>query len=126
MMTQHSQWKFGIDKKGPNFLNNIFELTLFPDLAPLLEGLDSKFDPPYCAASMNDPELKVRDTESLVVIKDKYPKAKHHYLVLPKERILNLASLEASHVTLLKEMCRLGRQLTEEHPAQEFRWGVHI
>ena len=75
---------------------------------------------------MNDPELKVRDTESLVVIKDKYPKAKHHYLVLPKERILNLASLEASHVTLLKEMCRLGRQLTEEHPAQEFRWGVHI
>jgi len=36
---------------------------------------------------MNDPELKVMETESLVVIKDKYPKAQHHYLVLPREDV---------------------------------------
>ena len=43
---------------------------------------------------MNDPELKVLETESLVVIKDKYPKSRHHYLVLPREHILNLSSLQ--------------------------------
>jgi hypothetical protein len=71
---------------------------------------------------MNDPELKVLETESLVVIRDKFPKARHHYLVLPRERILNLSSLEAGHVPLLQEMCRVGRQLTERHPAAEFRF----
>ena len=35
---------------------------------------------------MNDPELKVLETESLVVIRDKFPKARHHYLVLPKAK----------------------------------------
>jgi diadenosine tetraphosphate (Ap4A) HIT family hydrolase len=30
---------------------------------------------------MNDPELKVLETESLVVIRDKFPKARHHCLV---------------------------------------------
>jgi aprataxin len=71
---------------------------------------------------MNDPELKVLETESLVVIRDKFPKARHHYLVLPRERILNLSSLEAGHVPLLQEMCRVGRQLTERHPTAEFRF----
>jgi aprataxin len=70
---------------------------------------------------MNDPELKVTETENVVVIKDKYPKAQHHYLVLPKERILNLNSLEAAQVPLVEEMVRIGRQLTARHPSSQFR-----
>lgn len=38
-------------------------------------------------ASMDDPELLVISNESVVVIKDKFPKAQHHFLVLPRESI---------------------------------------
>ena len=33
---------------------------------------------------------------------DKFPKAEHHYLVLPVERIQNLAALSNQHVNLIK------------------------
>lgn len=37
--------------------------------------------------SMNDPNSLVISTDKLVVIKDKFPKAKLHFLVLPIENI---------------------------------------
>jgi aprataxin len=36
---------------------------------------------------MKDPTLKVLSSDKAVVIKDKYPKAKHHFLVLPFDNI---------------------------------------
>ena len=37
-------------------------------------------------ASMEDPEYIVHSTDSLVIIRDKYPKAKHHFLILPRKK----------------------------------------
>lgn len=37
--------------------------------------------------SMDDPELLVISSDSVVIIKDKYPKAQHHFLILPRENI---------------------------------------
>lgn len=37
--------------------------------------------------AMKDPSLLVIKSNLAVVIKDKYPKAKHHFLVLPLENI---------------------------------------
>lgn len=37
--------------------------------------------------SLNDPNVQFIATTDLVVIRDKYPKAKHHYLILPRADI---------------------------------------
>lgn len=41
-------------------------------------------------ADMKDPLLHVMSNETLVVIEDKFPKAKFHFLVLPKENIRSI------------------------------------
>lgn len=40
--------------------------------------------------AMNFPSLRIISNDIAVVIKDRYPKAKYHFLVLPKEDIDNL------------------------------------
>lgn len=40
--------------------------------------------------AMKDPDLMVISNKEIVVIKDKFPKAKHHFLVLPKENISSI------------------------------------
>ena len=80
-------------------------------------------------ASMQDPGMVVQSDEMTVTIKDAYPKARHHYLVLPKENIANLRSLDRSHVKLLRHMLRCGEELEEElkskNPSIRFRHGYH-
>ena len=77
-------------------------------------------------ASMNDPNLKVEEDDLTVTIKDKYPKAKHHYLVLPKSNIPNLKSVtKEEHLTLLKHMHQKGLGLADKHEGSEFKLGYH-
>ncbi len=79
--------------------------------------------------SMTDPEKTVKEDDKCVVIKDAYPKARHHYLVLPKENISSLRILNRSHVSLLKHMLMVGRayvqELKEESPKAKFQLGYH-
>eukprot|EP00088_Acartia_fossae_P051920 TRINITY_DN5844_c0_g1_i10.p1 TRINITY_DN5844_c0_g1~~TRINITY_DN5844_c0_g1_i10.p1 ORF type:complete len:322 (-),score=51.48 TRINITY_DN5844_c0_g1_i10:200-1165(-) len=75
--------------------------------------------------SMNNPQLKVLEKSDHVVIKDKFPKAEHHYLVLPLERIQNIASLKPEHVPLVKRMVTTGWELADKHPTHRFRLGFH-
>lgn len=76
-------------------------------------------------ASMNDPKMKVLETENLVIIKDKYPKAEHHFLVLPREKLTSLKVLNDEHVDLLEEMDREGRNICENYPNHQFKLGYH-
>ncbi|XP_017846893.1 aprataxin-like protein [Drosophila busckii] len=48
-----------------------------------------------------------------VVIADKYPKARHHYLVLPTEDIPSIYSLNRTHLPLLEELHLLALNITE-------------
>lgn len=79
--------------------------------------------------SMEDPNLVVESDSLTVTIKDAFPKAKHHYLILPKERINSLPSLTAQHVDLLKHMDErsqsLIKRLVDKNPNLEFRHGYH-
>lgn len=76
--------------------------------------------------SMNDPELQVDTDDKVVVIKDKYPKAKHHYLVLPKEDISDLKNLKREHVPLLKHMEDMGQKVIEKmNDGTSFKIGYH-
>lgn len=75
--------------------------------------------------SMEDPALKVKEDEKVVVIKDKYPKARLHYLVLPKENILKIWNVKKEHEDLLLHMDNVAEELCKEHPEQEFIIGYH-
>lgn len=80
-------------------------------------------------ASMEDPEMVVQSDELCVSIKDAYPKARYHYLVLPRAGIASLRSLDRSHLDLLKHMLECGQKLVSEASSKEphlkFRLGYH-
>jgi len=76
-------------------------------------------------SDMKKPELVVFSTPSVVVIKDKFPKAKYHFLVLPREELDNLQSLGPQHVSLLEQMQEVGKQIAARHADSQFRMGFH-
>ncbi|XP_014680665.1 PREDICTED: aprataxin-like isoform X2 [Priapulus caudatus] len=77
-------------------------------------------------ASMDDPELRVDRDEMVVIIKDKYPKARFHFLILPHESIPNLKALSRDHLPLLKHIEKRGVELAEKSSkALKFRFGYH-
>ena len=79
--------------------------------------------------SMKDPNLVVESDNLTVTIKDAFPKARHHYLILPKEHITSLNSLDTKHLDLLKHMDErsqsLIKRLVDKNPELEFRHGYH-
>lgn len=77
-------------------------------------------------ASMDDPELRVDADDKVVIIKDKYPKAKYHFLVLPREKIPSLKSLTASHLDLLRHIHKKGEEIANRANTElKFRFGYH-
>ncbi|XP_066514783.1 aprataxin isoform X2 [Hoplias malabaricus] len=78
--------------------------------------------------SMQDPKMQVYSDEKVVVIKDKYPKAQYHWLVLPWVSISSLKALRSEHCELLKHMQKVGDRMIQQCPdAQKlhFRLGYH-
>ncbi|CAM4472916.1 unnamed protein product [Leuciscus chuanchicus] len=78
--------------------------------------------------SMQDPKMQVYKDDRVVVIKDMYPKARYHWLVLPWDSISSLKALRPEHVDLLKHMQRVGDQMVQQcrdaHKLH-FRMGYH-
>ncbi|NXG56531.1 APTX protein, partial [Hemiprocne comata] len=78
--------------------------------------------------SMQDPKMQVYKDEKTVVIKDKYPKARYHWLILPWDPISSLKSVTRDHLELLEHMHAVGQKMIEQCPAREsleFRLGYH-
>lgn len=79
--------------------------------------------------SMKNPDMIVQSDELTVTIRDAFPKAKHHYLVLPRADISNFKSLDISHLHLLKHMLKCGQELVDrlktKQPLLRFRCGYH-
>ncbi|OPJ67409.1 aprataxin [Patagioenas fasciata monilis] len=79
-------------------------------------------------SSMQDPKMQVYKDEKTVVIKDKYPKARYHWLVLPWDPISSLKSVNRDHLELLEHMHAVGQKMIEQCPDREsleFRLGYH-
>lgn len=72
--------------------------------------------------SMKDSQSKVKEDDRVVVIKDKYPKAQFHFLVLPKEDIFSIWHVKGKHHDLLMHMHNIASSLKEEHADHEFMW----
>ena len=78
--------------------------------------------------SISDPSMVVKSDDRVVMIRDKYPKARHHYLVLPQANISSLKALRACHAPLLTHMLQVARDFVSElaaGPRLTFRYGFH-
>jgi aprataxin len=77
--------------------------------------------------TMRDPSSIVIKTEQLVAVKDKFPKAKHHYLVLPYANIESIFDLTKKDIDLLMEMELLGINVIESTGLKQeyFNVGFH-
>ncbi|XP_054842374.1 aprataxin [Eublepharis macularius] len=79
-------------------------------------------------ASMQDPNMQVYKDERVVVIKDKYPKARYHWLVLPWQTISSLKAVTGEHLELLEHMHVTGERMLRQCPEEDslrFRLGYH-
>jgi histidine triad (HIT) family protein len=57
---------------------------------------------------------KVFENERILAIKDKYPIAPVHLLILPKKKVACLQDLKKEELPLLSEMIQLAQMLAEE------------
>ena len=77
-------------------------------------------------SSMKDPECVLYSTDMLVIIRDKFPKAKHHFLVIPKKHIDRIEDLVKDDVNLLEEMTEeVSNFVLQKFPESEFQFGYH-
>ncbi|XP_029356276.1 aprataxin isoform X3 [Echeneis naucrates] len=78
-------------------------------------------------SSMHDPKMQVYKDDRVVVIKDKYPKARYHWLVLPWQSIPSLKALREEHRDLVKHMQQVADQMVQQCPdaSSRFRTGYH-
>ncbi|XP_065190170.1 aprataxin-like [Sycon ciliatum] len=82
------------------------------------------------ASVVKDKKMCVEEDSRTVTIKDGYPKAKHHYLVLPTPvQTRGVASLDKTDVALVQHMLRRGEELadrlTAKEPSVKFHFGFH-
>ncbi|XP_037328471.1 aprataxin isoform X1 [Pungitius pungitius] len=78
--------------------------------------------------SMQDPKMQIYKDDKVVVIKDKYPKARYHWLVLPWQTISSLKALSKEHCDLVKHMQQVADQMVQQCPdanSLRFRMGYH-
>lgn len=75
--------------------------------------------------SMKDPRAIVKETENIVVIRDKYPKAKTHYLALSRENIDSIYNLNKTHIELLHDFGSIFKAIQKDHMNIELQAGFH-
>ncbi|XP_077288947.1 aprataxin isoform X2 [Arctopsyche grandis] len=73
---------------------------------------------------MNDPDLVVDQDSVTITIKDKYPKAKHHFLIMSKENIPGIMSLNKENLKLLHHMKSVADKLCSKFD-DKFKIGYH-
>ncbi|KAK3284465.1 hypothetical protein CYMTET_7885, partial [Cymbomonas tetramitiformis] len=76
-----------------------------------------------------DPEGKeqvVAYDSEMLLLQDKYPKGRYHWLVVARDPELESAAcLRLEHAPLIERMIAKARELTREHPGLPFRIGFH-
>uniref|UniRef100_A0AAG5CTK3 HIT domain-containing protein n=1 Tax=Anopheles atroparvus TaxID=41427 RepID=A0AAG5CTK3_ANOAO len=78
--------------------------------------------------AINSVRKRLLTTELAVVIKDKYPKAMHHFLVLPWKEIDSVYDLTSDDEGLLEAMYELALKVADITglPAERFEFGYHM
>lgn len=56
----------------------------------------------------------VAETKDIIVIKDKYPKAPVHLLIIPKKKIIDLQSMQSEDLYLMHEIVTLAQKVAKD------------
>ncbi|XP_050300289.1 aprataxin [Anthonomus grandis grandis] len=76
--------------------------------------------------TIKDHKYIVKSDDKATIIKDMFPKARFHYLVIPKKKISNPKSCTPEHLPLLEHMEAMAREYVESnHPEVNFNVGYH-
>ncbi len=68
----------------------------------------------------------VFETKDILVIKDKFPKAPLHYLIMPKQHIKDISSLKPENYCLASRMMEVAQTLSQEIPeAASFKFVIN-
>ena len=65
------------------------------------------------------PSEKVYEDEKFVVIKDKYPKAPVHLLIIPRKVIPGIQAVREEDMGLMGDVCRIAQKLAIEFDVAE-------
>jgi len=79
-------------------------------------------------SAMKDQSLVVLKDDLITIIEDKYPKSRHHLLVIPNKNsgMDSVDDLTASDVQLIDHMTLKGKQISQQFDGSvEFRFGFH-
>uniref|UniRef100_A0A1Y9HAX8 HIT domain-containing protein n=1 Tax=Anopheles farauti TaxID=69004 RepID=A0A1Y9HAX8_9DIPT len=78
--------------------------------------------------AINNTRNQLFVSDLAVVIKDKYPKAQYHFLVIPWKDIDSVYDLSSEDVVLLQDMYELGSRAanTSRLPDEQFEYGYHM
>ncbi|UJR25656.1 hypothetical protein I4U23_007007 [Adineta vaga] len=83
--------------------------------------------------ALNDESVRLYRDDLCTVIKDKFPKARIHLLVMPNQFIADLKCVNDTDLPLLKHMLKIGKEIAEKTAAKanatglfaRFRYGYH-
>ncbi len=68
------------------------------------------------------PSKIIQETDDIIVIQDIQPKARIHYLIIPKKHIANIQSCTKQDQALLGSLLLMAKQLSQElDGSQEFK-----
>ncbi|XP_034628965.1 aprataxin isoform X2 [Trachemys scripta elegans] len=117
---------------GNSNMKNMSEKSMKMEQPDLQDG-SSSCKPNNTSSSSSSPHdssssHKVYKDERVVIIKDKYPKARYHWLILPWDSISSLKSVTKEHLELLEHMHAVGEKLIQQcldKDSLEFRLGYH-
>ncbi|KAL7299252.1 hypothetical protein TKK_0007842 [Trichogramma kaykai] len=76
-------------------------------------------------ASINDPASILEEDDYTFVIKDYYPKARFHYLILPKKDIPSIEKVTRDDLQILKHMESVAHKFVQKHENEQFQIGYH-
>lgn len=63
----------------------------------------------------------VAETNDLIAIKDKYPQAEYHFLIIPKQHIENIKDVDKANCYLAKHMFQLANKVAKENNIKDFK-----
>ena len=72
-------------------------------------------------------DVVVKKEKEFIIIKDKFPKSKYHFLVIPHQDINSVTDIKHAHLPLLIKMKEAAVELSKEFDTEfETKYGFHL
>lgn len=72
---------------------------------------------------LENPKSIIEEDEFIYVIKDKFPKSTHHYLIIPKKDIPSISKVTKDDLEVLYHMELIANKYIDCHEKHDFQYG---